>query len=108
MPKLVRRILPLLLALMMAWPALGLAQPVEAPGFKVVETARFELVSADVTVYEHEKTGALVMVLENQDTNRTFNISFRTPAENDKGIPHIFEHATVSGSKMWEIGRAHV
>lgn len=73
----------LLLCLMLALPLTGpaAAQDTQAsvPGFRVVDSSRLELVSADVTVYEHEKTGALVMTLLNEDTNRTFNISFRTP-----------------------------
>ena len=95
----------LLLCLMLVLPLTSLAaaqdaQP-SAPGFRVVDNSRLELVSADVTVYEHEKTGALVMTLLNEDTNRTFNISFRTPTLNDRGIPHVFEHATLGGSRKY-------
>ncbi len=95
----------LLLCLMLALPLTGpaAAQDTQAsvPGFRVVDSSRLELVSADVTVYEHEKTGALVMTLLNEDTNRTFNISFRTPTLNDRGIPHVFEHATLGGSRKY-------
>ncbi|NLD51660.1 MAG: hypothetical protein GX650_02080, partial [Clostridiales bacterium] len=44
----------------------------EIAGFVVRERTRLELVNADVTVLEHGKTGATVMLLLNEDTNRAF------------------------------------
>lgn len=85
-------------------PGLSLAEQAEAPaypGFVLMEQSQFTLVNAAATLYEHEKTGALVLLLENEDTNRTFDISFRTPALNDTGVPHVFEHATLGGSKKY-------
>ncbi|MGI6695078.1 MAG: insulinase family protein [Christensenellales bacterium] len=70
-------------------------------GFVVRELSRIDLVNADVTLLEHEKTGALVMLIKNEDTNRTYDISFRTPVEDDSGIPHVFEHATLDGSRKY-------
>ncbi|NLX83166.1 MAG: hypothetical protein GXZ04_05050 [Clostridiales bacterium] len=42
-----------------------------------------------------------MFVMQNEDTNRTFDISFRTPVHDDKGVPHVFEHATLGGSKKY-------
>jgi Zn-dependent M16 (insulinase) family peptidase len=70
-------------------------------GFVVQERSRLDLVNADVTLLEHEKTGALLMLVQNEDTNRTYDISFRTPVEDDSGIPHVFEHATLGGSQKY-------
>ncbi len=70
-------------------------------GFEVVERSRLDLVNADVTLYKHTKTGALVMYLANGDTNRVFDISFRTPVTSDAGLPHVFEHATLDGSQKY-------
>lgn len=70
-------------------------------GFKVTAITRFDLINADVVVYEHEKTGAQVMYFANDDTNRLFDITFRTPAVNDTGIPHVFEHSTLDGSAKY-------
>lgn len=85
-------------------PGIGLAEQAEAPaypGFILKEQSQFTLVNAQATLFEHEQTGALVLLLENEDTNRTFDISFRTPALNDTGVPHVFEHATLGGSKKY-------
>ncbi len=73
----------------------------EQAGFKLLETGHFGLVNAQTGLYEHEKTGALVLYLANEDTNRAFDISFRTPVLDDSGIPHVFEHATLGGSKKY-------
>lgn len=70
-------------------------------GFTVKENGHFALLNADTILLEHDKTGALVYFLLNEDTNRAFDISFVTPLSNDKGIPHVFEHSTLNGSKKY-------
>ena len=70
-------------------------------GFTLKETRRFELLGADIELYEHDKTGALVMFILNDDLNRTFEITFRTPAETDKGIAHVLEHSVLDGSEKY-------
>ena len=55
-------------------------------GFTVKSVSRFELLGADVVLFEHDKTGAQVMYLANEDTNRVFEITFRTPAETEMGV----------------------
>ncbi|MDI9520469.1 MAG: insulinase family protein [Bacillota bacterium] len=73
----------------------------EQTGFTLLETGRFGLVNAETGLYQHEKTGALVLYMANEDTNRAFNISFQTPVLDDTGIPHVFEHATLGGSQKY-------
>ena len=46
-------------------------------------------------LFEHEKTGAEVMSLSNDDENKTFGVTFRTPPANSTGIPHILEHSVL-------------
>ena len=43
----------------------------------------------------HKKTGARVMLIENDDENKVFNIAFRTPPKNSTGVAHILEQRTV-------------
>ena len=52
-------------------------------------------------VYRHNKTGARVMVIQNEDVNKVFAIGFRTPPTNSKGIQHIIEHTVLCGSKKY-------
>ncbi len=52
-------------------------------------------------VYRHKKTGARIMVIRNEDTNKVFAIGFRTPPDNSRGIQHIIEHTVLCGSKKY-------
>lgn len=70
-------------------------------GFTVMEEGELTLVNAKTVLLQHDKTGAQVLFLLNSDTNRTFNITFKTPVENDMGVPHIFEHSTLDGSEKY-------
>ncbi|MDC7290229.1 insulinase family protein [Blautia schinkii] len=51
----------------------------------------------------HKKTGARVMLIENDDENKVFNIAFRTPPMNSTGVPHILEHSVLCGSKEFPL-----
>ncbi len=50
-------------------------------------------------VLRHKKSGARVCVMSNDDENKMFCAAFRTPVENDTGVPHIIEHSVLNGSK---------
>ncbi len=49
----------------------------------------------------HEKTGAKVVVLSNDDENKVFCIGFRTPVHDSTGVAHIMEHSVLCGSKAF-------
>ncbi|MDO5301915.1 MAG: insulinase family protein [Tissierellia bacterium] len=49
----------------------------------------------------HRATGAEVLLLKNNDKNKTFAIGFRTPPEDSTGVAHIVEHSTLSGSRKY-------
>ena len=70
-------------------------------GFEVREVTTFPLINADVVYFVHQKTGAGLLYLANDDTNRVFELTFKTPAESDMGVPHVFEHATLGGSEKY-------
>ena len=59
----------------------------------------------DINIYllTHIKTKAKIVLMDNDDTNRCFNIAFRTPVKNSKGIPHILEHSVLCGSKKYDV-----
>lgn len=70
-------------------------------GFKVQEVGNMEIIDSKTVLFEHEKTGAKLIFIQNKDTNRAFDISFKTPAFNDTGVNHVLEHITVSGSQKY-------
>ena len=80
-----------------ALPAVG--ETVE--GFTVRETRDFPLVGGTAVLFEHERTGARLMYIANDDTNRAFDLTFFTRAIDNTGLPHVFEHATLNGSEKY-------
>ena len=73
----------------------------EICGFKVTQIVHNAQYDLDFVHMEHEKTGALLVYIPCEDTERSFTVSFRTPAESDKGIPHVYEHSTLGGSEKY-------
>lgn len=69
--------------------------------FKKIETRDLPDIQSIGTLYEHEETGAKVLHLDNEDINKAFTISFKTPPYNDNGITHILEHSVLNGSKKY-------
>ncbi|MBQ9065386.1 MAG: insulinase family protein [Blautia sp.] len=55
------------------------------------------------TVLRHKKSGARVMLIENDDENKVFNIAFRTPPVDSTGVAHILEHSVLCGSKEFPL-----
>ena len=62
-------------------------------GYSLVEKRDLPDIRSVGYLYKHDKTGAEVLYLENEDDNKAFNIAFRTPPYNDNGIAHIIEHS---------------
>lgn len=71
--------------------------------YKIVNNTYIE--ELDLRIYEliHNKTRAKIILLENDDENRVFNIAFKTPVNNSKGTPHILEHSVLCGSKKYNV-----
>ena len=70
-------------------------------GFEVREIREFPLAGGELVYFEHQKTGAKLVWIANEDTNRAFQLTFLTRPENDTGLPHVFEHATLFGSEKY-------
>ncbi len=69
--------------------------------YKVLEERFIKEIDSNAFLLEHNKTKAKVVVMANEDKNKTFAISFRTPPTNDTGVPHIIEHSVLCGSKKF-------
>lgn len=80
-----------------ALPAVG--ETVE--GFTVKEIRSFPLLGAEIVLFEHDRTGAKLMYISNNDINRAFDLTFFTRAIDQTGLPHVFEHATLNGSEKY-------
>ncbi len=51
----------------------------------------------------HKKSGARVLLVENEDENKVFAIGFRTPPSDSTGVPHIMEHSVLCGSRHFPV-----
>ena len=51
----------------------------------------------------HNRTGAHVALLQNDDDNKVFCIGFRTPPRDSTGVAHIIEHTVLCGSEKYPI-----
>ena len=72
-------------------------------GFKVKETTFIEELKSDASILEHVKSGARVLYVGNNDDNKVFSISFRTPPNDDSGVAHILEHSVLCGSRKYRL-----
>ncbi|MFP4698426.1 MAG: insulinase family protein [Eubacteriales bacterium] len=70
-------------------------------GFNLIDQQNIEELDSIARVFEHTKSGAKALLLSNNDDNKVFSISFRTPPEDDTGLPHILEHSVLCGSKKF-------
>ena len=69
------------------------------PAYELMEEKRVADLNSNGYVMRHKKTGARVLILENDDDNKVFSIGFRTPPYDSTGLPHIMEHSVLCGSK---------
>lgn len=70
-------------------------------GFRLISKEFISELNSQSLVFEHEKSGAKLIKLENEEDNKTFSISFRTPPYDNTGLPHILEHSVLCGSKKF-------
>ena len=112
-----KRILSLFLVLALAvstLPALAEPAPADAAeaaglpavgdvveGFEAKEIRPFDMIGATLVSFEHQKTGAKLLYIANEDTNRAFQLTFLTRPIDNTGLPHVFEHSTLSGSEKY-------
>ncbi len=74
----------------------------EMGGFGLISRETVAEVNSEVYRLRHEKTGAEVLYMANEDENKVFGIAFRTPQEKSNGVPHIIEHTVLSGSRKYK------
>ena len=72
-------------------------------GFRLTKKEEIAEIKSLGLFFEHDVTGAELLVLENDDDNKVFSATFRTPPENDTGIAHILEHSVLCGSKNFPV-----
>jgi len=75
---------------------------VEHPSYEIVTKDTVTEYGAYCTLYRHKKTGAELLSVHNDDDNKVFGITFRTPPTDSTGVPHILEHSVLCGSRKYK------
>lgn len=71
--------------------------------FQVVREQFVREFNGMVREYRHDPTGAQIICVENNDANKVFGITFRTPPPDSTGIAHILEHTVLCGSRKYPL-----
>jgi presequence protease len=82
--------------------ALEQAMQVTHPAYDVIERDIVKEYGAYCTLYRHKKSGAELLSVSNEDDNKVFGVTFRTPPEDSTGVPHILEHSVLCGSRKYK------
>ena len=72
-------------------------------GYETIEEREIAELNTKGTILRHEKTGARVILMENDEENKVFYIGFRTPPVDSTGSPHIVEHTVLCGSERFPV-----
>ena len=60
-------------------------------------------IDGQALVFAHEASGARLLYLKNDDSNKSFAIGFRTPPADNTGVFHILEHSVLCGSDRFPV-----
>ena len=80
-----------------------LEQVAASHGFTAVKSEPISEVEGTVHLMHHAASGARLMFIENDDANKAFSITFKTPADDDTGVFHILEHSVLCGSEKFPV-----
>ena len=73
------------------------------PGYTLVRREDCPEQHGALTVLNHDVSGATVLLVENEDTNKAFGIGFGTFPSDDTGVFHILEHSVLAGSEKYPV-----
>lgn len=71
--------------------------------YEVLQTEDLSDLKSKGYLLRHKKSGARVLLMENDDENKVFSIGFRTPPSDSTGVPHIMEHSVLCGSRDFPV-----
>ena len=78
------------------------------PGYTVLRTEDCPKQHGTLTLLTHDVSGAAVLLVENEDVNKAFGISFGTFPSDDTGVFHILEHSVLAGSEKYPVSSPFV
>jgi hypothetical protein len=81
----------------------GISKMTLQHGFKLIREQEIAEYKTQARLYRHEKTGAELLSLINEDENKVFGITFRTTPKDSTGVAHIMEHCVLNGSRKYPV-----
>ena len=72
-------------------------------GFRLLERKTVAEINSEAHIFEHEWSGARLLLMANDDDNKVFSVTFRTPPTDDTGVAHILEHSVLCGSEKYPL-----
>jgi len=72
-------------------------------GFELTAERHIPEINSQAKLYRHRATGARLLSIGNDDENKVFGITFRTPPASSNGIAHIMEHSVLCGSRRYPV-----
>ena len=72
-------------------------------GFELIHDRPVRELKTEAFLYRHAATGAELLSLVNDDTNKVFGVTFRTPPNDSTGVAHILEHSVLCGSRKYPV-----
>ncbi|MDE5932463.1 MAG: insulinase family protein, partial [Lachnospiraceae bacterium] len=71
--------------------------------YTILEKKEIKELNSIGYLIKHNKTGAKVVLMENDDNNKVFCVGFRTPPKDSTGVAHIIEHSVLCGSDKFPV-----
>lgn len=72
-------------------------------GFELLKEQDIPELKTHAQLYRHKQTGAELLSLTNDDENKVFGVTLRTPPSDSTGVAHIMEHSVLCGSRKFPV-----
>ena len=72
-------------------------------GFTLIREEAMRETGGIVRLWKHDRTGAELLSVCNDDENKAFGVAFRTPPKDSTGVAHILEHSVLCGSERYPV-----
>ena len=72
-------------------------------GFVIEQSRHIREIDGDMYIMRHEKSGARLCYIDNDDRNMTYSVTFATPSKDSTGVFHILEHSVLCGSDKYPV-----
>ena len=73
------------------------------PEYELIYKQTIDELGSDGYLLKHKKSGARVVLMNNDDDNKVFYIGFRTTPKDSTGVMHILEHSVLCGSQEFPV-----